>query len=290
MPYTSNPHIPEVRRQAVMHVRSGWSMRMTARHFGVQPSTISRWVKRMPSHGRSVIQTLSSRPLGHPRALPPDVVRAIISYRERYHRCADVIHWHLKNDGYHLSLSSVKRTLRRNHLTYPSLWKKWYHSTPRPVPQSPGKLIEIDTIMDGPVHGRIYIYTLLDVCSRWAYAAPSLHARAGISVQMLRSAQTASPFRFETIQSDHGSEFSRYFTKGCDTLHMIHRHSRVRTPTDNAHLERFNRTIQHECLSHVPRRLSIYTKEIYDYIHYYNYERPHMSLGMKTPMEVLRSY
>ena len=137
---------------------------------------------------------------------------------------------------------------------------------------------------------RIYVYTLIDVCSRWTHAEPSLYARAGRSALALRHAQKNSPFVFEIIQSDHGSEFSKYFTKKCSEWNMMHRHSRVRTPTDNAHLERFNRTIQDECLSHIPRRLSVYQKEIAAYIRYYNYERPHMSLEMRTPMEVFRSY
>ncbi|OGM91838.1 hypothetical protein A2755_00525 [Candidatus Wolfebacteria bacterium RIFCSPHIGHO2_01_FULL_48_22] len=237
-----------------------------------------------------MIPTLSSRPHHHPRELPVDLVKTIIAYREKYRRCAEVIHWHLEKDGYIVSLSSVKQTLKRNHLTYPSPWKKWHHYTPRPVPESPGKLVQIDTIMDGAPEDRIYIYTLLDVCCRWAYAEPSLYVRAGRSALILKHAQHASPFVFATIQSDHGSEFSKYFKKKAIEMGMEHRHSRVRTPTDNAHLERFNRTIQDECLCHIPRRLSVYQKEIPEFIRYYNYERPHMSLGMQTPMEVLRSY
>jgi putative transposase len=58
-------------------------------------------------------------------------------------------------------------------------------------------------------------------------------------------------------------------------------------PSDNGHLERFNRTIQEECLSHVPRNLKSYQKEIPEYLHYYNYERPHMALDMKTPIKIL---
>ncbi|MCH7660077.1 MAG: transposase [Euryarchaeota archaeon] len=71
---------------------------------------------------------------------------------------------------------------------------------------------------------------------------------------------------------------------------MTHRHSRVRTPNDNAHLERINRTIQDECMSRIPRSLRSYQKEIPEYLHYYNTERPHMGLNFKTPTEVLRSY
>ncbi|MBI4160446.1 MAG: DDE-type integrase/transposase/recombinase, partial [Candidatus Yanofskybacteria bacterium] len=38
---------------------------------------------------------------------------------------------------------------------------------------------------------------------------------------------------------DHGSEFSKWFTKVVEYSGVSHRHTRVRTPTDNGHIERF---------------------------------------------------
>lgn len=291
MAYQSNPFAPKARMDAVKLVRAGWSMRKVARYVGCSHSAVIKWVQRAPGDRRMrTIPTLSSRPYHHPHELSAELVKTIIAYREKYRRCAEVIHWHLLKDGHVVSLSSVKRTLKRNHMTYPSPWKKWHRYTPRPLPAIPGKLVEIDTIVDGVYTDRLYVYTLVDVCSRWAYAEPVVRSGAGRSACALAHAQETAPFAFQTIQSDHGSEFSRYFTKKCAQFQMEHRHSRVRTPTDNAHVERFNRTIQDECISRIPRKLSIYQKEIADYMHYYNYERPHMSLGMHTPMEVVTRY
>jgi transposase InsO family protein len=90
-----------------------------------------------------------------------------------FRRGAEVLHYLLVRDGYAVSLSSVKRTLKRNGLVYPGKWKKWHQYPPRPVPEKPGILVEMDTIVDGPHTDRLYVYTLLDVCSRWAYAAPT---------------------------------------------------------------------------------------------------------------------
>jgi transposase InsO family protein len=92
------------------------------------------------------------------------------------------------------------------------------------------------------------------------------------------------------LQSDHGPEFSKWFTKRIVERGMAHRHSRVRQPNDNAHLERFNRTVQEQCISRLPRRLSIWRKEIPEYLRWYNEERPHMGLNMQTPLQVMRSY
>ncbi len=87
------------------------------------------------------------------------------------------------------------------------------------------------------------------------------------------------------LQSDHGAEFSRGFTKGVLRLGIAHRHSRVRQPNDNAHLERWNRTLQEECLIRLPRKLAVWHREIPEYLRYYNSQRPHLDLNMKTPEE-----
>ena len=286
MAYSQNPYLPAVRMEAVRLVRSGWSTVKVARHLGYSQSAVVKWMQRAPSDLRArVIPTESSRPHHHPQELSADLVETIIAYRKIHRRCAIVVHHLLRKDGYDVSLSSVKRTLRRNELTRFSKWKKWHTYPPRPIPDTPGILVEIDTIHDGGHENRLYVYTLLDVCSRWAYALPSLRINTHQSLQFVETARVIAPFAFSTIQSDHGSEFSKWFTKRIVERGLSHRHSRVRTPNDNAHLERWNRTIQEECLSRVPRSLSSWRKEIPEYLSWYNRKRPHMGLGMKTPQE-----
>jgi transposase InsO family protein len=286
MPYSQNPQLPHVRMEAVRLVRSGWSTVKVARHLGYSQGVVSKWMQRAPADLRArVIPTRSSRPYHHPHELSDDLVRTIIAYRQTHRRCALVLHHLLKKDGYDVSLSSVKRTLQRNELTRFSKWKKWHTYPPRPVPEAPGILVEIDTIHDGAHDDRLYVYTLLDVCSRWAYAVPSLRINTHRSLRFVEQGRDVAPFAFQTLQSDHGSEFSKWFTKRIMKQGLSHRHSRVRQPNDNAHLERWNRTIQEECLSRIPRSLSSWRKEIPEYLHWYNQKRPHMGLDMKTPIE-----
>jgi len=126
-----------------------------------------RWVQKAPHDKRKkVIPTLSSRPAHHPKELDPETVRAIIAYRGKYERGAAVTHELLRQDGILTSLSSVKRTLKREALIYPSKWKKWHQYPPRPLPEKPGILVEADTIRIGIPEERLYAYTLIDVCSR----------------------------------------------------------------------------------------------------------------------------
>lgn len=241
MPYSNNPNLPRVRRDAVRLVRSGWSVRKVARHFGFSHSAIVKWMKRAPRDGRKLIATQSSRPHHHPAEISKDLESLILAYRHHFKRDAFFIHHMLRKEGAMVSLSTVKRTLKRNLLTYPSPWKQWHTYPLRPIPEKPGILVEIDTIHVGASGDQLFVYTLIDVFSRWAHAVPARKISAGRSASFVRGSQIIAPFDFKTIQSDHGSEFSKWFTKKLLEGGIAHRHSRIRTPNDNAHLERFNR-------------------------------------------------
>lgn len=294
MPYTSNPHLPLLRAEAVRLVRQeGWGVREVARHFRYSHGAVMNWLERVPEYGargRLVIPTRSSRPHRHPAELPRAIVVRVLELRRERNQCAEILHHRLVQDGYRLSLSSVKRVLKRHGISRFSRWKKWHQAEPRPIPETPGVLVEIDTIHDGPHGDRLYAYTLLDVCSRFACAWASERITTHRSLRFVRTAASMVPFAIQTLQSDHGPEFSKWFTTQVEHAGMAHRHSRVRQPNDNAHLERFNRTLQDECLSRINRNLLAWRREIPEYLRYYNTERPHMGLHFKTPTEVVRSY
>lgn len=289
MPYTTNQYVPRLRMNAAqLVIRDGWSTREVSRYTGYHQSSVVRWVERARNSNQLIIPTRSSRPRVSPHALSPDIVSRILLLRAERNQCAEILHYRLAKDGYRISLSSVKRVLKRFGYSRYSRWKKWHQYPERPLAEKPGILVEIDTIHDGPHEDRLYVYTMLDVCSRFAHALPTKHINTHRSLRFVRTA--ALPFPVATLQSDHGPEFSKWFTKMVAIDGIAHRHSRVRRPNDNAHLERFNRTIQDECLSRVPRNLKSYRKEIPEYLRYYNTERPHMGLRFKTPLEVMQSY
>lgn len=293
MAYTNNPHLPRVRMEAVELVRSGWSIRRVARHLGFSHCAVRLWLDKHPAYGRFgrlVIPTRSSRPQHHPRALGSDIIARILELRAEKDQCAEIIHWRLTQEGILISISSVKRTLKRFGISKYSPWKKWHQYPPRPLPEKPGILVEIDAVHEGPSDNRVSAYALIDVNSRWAYAEPSLRINTWSTIRFIGQAKKAAPFVFQTIQTDHGSEFSKQLTKVVEHAGISHRHSRVRTPTDNGHVERFIRTLQDECLHRIPRNILVWQKEIPEFLNYYNTKRPHMGLEMKTPMEVVTSY
>jgi transposase InsO family protein len=287
-----NPNLPKLRMQAAnLVIKKGLSTREVARHTGFDHSTIVRWVakaKRQNNH--YAISTLSSRPRSHPHRLSSEIVQSILDRRKAHHRCAEVIHHELTRDGIIVSLSSVKRTLKRHNLTYPSKWKKWHCYPPRPLPERPGILVEIDSMYDGLSLDDLKVYALIDVCSRWAQAKVVKRVNSWQSARFLTESRQSALFQFKTIQTDHGSEFAKWFSKRIVSEGLEHRHTRVRKPTDNSHVERFIGTLQRECLSRVPKSFKSWQREIPEFIHYYNTTRPHMGLNMKTPLEVVQSY
>ena len=292
MPYSLNPYLPRVRAQTVNLVLDGWSVTQAARYIGVNRSTVHHWLKQVPRGCQRMneIPTKSSRPKTHPRSLNQTMKERIIEIRHEHSRCGQAIHAQLQREHIKVSLATVQRTLKRNGLLKErSPWKKYHLSGERPKPMNPGDLVQVDTIhIMKNEQQRIYLYTLLDVNSRWAYAYAASKATAGMSAWFVKRGQMRFVTSFKCLQSDHGPEFSNYFT---NRIPARHRHSRVRKPNDNAHLERFNRTIQEELrlpimkYKHDLKRLNY---EIRKYLRYYNYERLHMGLGFKTPMEVLQ--
>lgn len=257
---------------------------------GVEPSTVSRWCRHPYATGWDVIPTESSRPQRSPRALSRSVISAIIEKRSGRRRCGQHIHQELLREGIAVSLSSVQRTLERCHLLKKrSPWKRPHDATPRPVALHAGALVECDTVhVVLPDGSRVYVYTLIDLFSRWAYAEVVPRISATASVRFIRRAERAAPFNFQMVQTDHGPEFSTWFTHGVWRMGVAHRHSRVRQSNDNAHVERFNRTVQEECLDRVPHTHRDFKRALKEYLPYYNGERIHMGINYQTPLEVLR--
>lgn len=294
MAYTTNPNLPRVRMEAVLMVQSGKSVREVARHFGFAHNTVLNWLKRRSEygwHGRLEIPTLSSRPDHHPDEISDEIVRKILELRAERNQCAEILHYRLATERNTIvSISSVKRVLKRCGISKYSKWKKWHQYPTRPLPEKPGFLVEIDAVHEGIPSERLSAYALIDVCSRWGYAEPVWRVNSRATSHFLREARGIAPFSFKTIQTDHGSEFSKWFTKIAVHDGMSHRQTRVRTPTDNGHVERFIRSLQDECLHKIPRTMEAWKKEIPEWIRYYNTERPHMGINFKTPLEVVRSY
>jgi transposase InsO family protein len=281
--------MPKLRARAAREVQLGKSVSEVARYYGYSKSAVSKWCHKVPHAGAHEIPTMSSRPHHHPNELSDDIVEKIIKCKKKYDRCSEVIHQYLKNDGVFVSLNSVRRKIDQAGLMKKrSPWKRLHLSIHRPEALKPGDLVMVDTIhiMLDPKK-RIYIYTLIDVHSRWTYAWAVERISAAKSVEFIERAQQEASFKFNCIQSDNGAEFTQHFTERIKTLH---RHSRVRKPNDNSYVERFNRTLKEECLSNFQRDVTIFNMALTPYLEFYNMERLHMGINFKTPNSLVQCF
>ena len=289
------------------------SIAQVARRFGKNRSTIYRWIKKwriqqnvlLENPGRpsralgkvfrwqSVkwnIPTLSSAPKTHPNALNADIISAILRVRQRKYECAEIIHCRLAKEGINISLSSIKRVIKRNELWRKKRRYRWNEK--RPLPTAPGELIQTDTVhyVNPLNHSKMYIYTVIDLYTRMAYAKISPNLSEKGAAETIFEAQKFMSFPFKMVQSDNGAEFQNHFQGSLNSKGIKTRHSRVRHPNDDAHIERFNRTLRKECIGQYNpnKNINFIDHKLNRFIRYYNYDRIHLGIGLKTPYEVLQ--
>lgn len=241
------------------------------------------------------IPTDSSRPHSHALAIPEDIVKRVLEVRAALKRCAEVVWHHLVYVlHYTISLSSVRRILRRHHCFDGVRKKRVRPDNPlRPHVEKPGDVVQIDTIHHiDPCSGRkLYYYTVIDLYTRMTYALISTQLRQGLAATAILTAKKQWGYPIAMVQSDNGPEFQRYFALQLKKAGIPLRHSRLQRPNDNAHIERFNRTIQAECIGYYWRRsvpLQRQRETLSRYIDFYNNKRIHLGIQLQTPSEMLQ--
>ena len=319
MAYCIDKSIEKQRGNAVKEViLEQRSVAQVARRYGRSRSTIYRWIKKwkeinnfpdFKNYGRPNkssgkifryaslkwdIQTISSAPRVHPNALEESLILRVIETKLELKRSNFVVWLTLQNEGVSVSFSSVRRIVRRYKLQRVRLYGKkyWAKNNPkRPPAKAPGDLVEVDTVyLMNHFGGRhIFITNIIDVCSRMAHSYADYSYSQTSTANAVLAAQKEFGFKFKMVQCDNGREFGDRFKLILAKNNIPIRHTRVRKPNDNAHVERFNRTMRDELIGpYTARTLREVAKSIREYLIYYNYARIHTTLGM-TPIQVLQS-
>lgn len=319
MAYSTNPNLPKARAIALRLLLLGQQpLQVVANRCGVHRSTIWRWKQKWdklnehrqltndnrPSRSvgmghlrlcRWLIVTDSSRPQTSPTAVSQEIVALVLAIREQLKRCAEVVWHHLVTTlRVSVSLSSVRRILRRHHCFDGARKKRVRADNPRrPHVTKPGELVETDTIhhVDRESGKRLYYYTVIDLFTRMTHVILEPKLGPGLAAQAVLEAQEHWGFTISMVQSDNGPEYGRYFGQVMRTHGITTRHTRLHRPNDNAHIERFNRTIQTECVGYFWRRsvpLHHQRDTLTVYLDYYNTKRVHLGIQMRVPAAMLR--
>lgn len=319
MAYSINPNLPKARAIAMqLLVRDQLPLCVVANRCGVHRSTIWRWKRKWDILNQNVqmdnpnrpnrvcsrmnhlahctwrIPTHVSTPKTSPKAVSPELVRLVLAVRAQLKRCAEVVWHHITTVlSVTVSLSSVRRILWRSGVARGRKNRVRRDNPHRPHVARPGELVQTDTVhhVDPKSGRRLYYYTVIDLHTRMTHVILAPRLSPGRATQAVLEAQTQWGITISMIQADNGPEYGRYFEQVMNRHGIQMRHSRLHRPNDNAHIERFNRTLQTECIGYYwNRSVSLQSQKdrLTAYLEYYNKERVHLGIQLKTPVQMLQ--
>lgn len=162
----------------------------------------------------------------------------------------------------------------------------------RKAPQAPNQVWAMDFLSDQLFDGsKIRILTIVDAFTKVSPAIDVRSRYTGSDVVSTLERVTTAYGVPKSIRVDQGLEFiSKDLDLWAYMNGVVLDCSRPGKPTDNSFVEAFNGKVREECvdqnwfLSLADARLKCEA-----YRHEYNNERPHSSIGQKTPMEFMNS-
>lgn len=279
----------------------GGRVRLTARHFGFSPDTVSRWVRAYREYGPSGLERGSRRPkrVRQPET-PLAVVQRIQALREQYPSWGrEKLRVLLLREGISISAKSIDRVIARlkargvlreprrpRKAARPHL--KRLRRPPGLNVDRPGALVQLDSKQVQPGNGKpVFQFGALDCFTRKRVVAlaPRLTSQQGAA--FLERAVATLPFPVQAIQSDGGSEFLGDFGRAVGELKLIHYFNRPNYPQGNGRVERSFRTDDEEFyhVQELPADLGGLEAALLAWNHVYENVRPHQALGYRTPQE-----
>ena len=158
----------------------------------------------------------------------------------------------------------------------------------------PGALVALDTVEIIINGARRYLITAEDIFSRFAFAFATTSHASKAAEEFFTLWQQVFPYQTAFVLTDNGSEFKKHFAAKLLEIQITHYHTRPRTPKMNAHIERFNRTIQEE-FADFNRQLLLepdrFNDKLMDWLIFYNTKRVHHAFKNKlTPVQFLLQY
>lgn len=257
-----------------------------------------KWFNRWEKAGWDLraLQEQSRRPHRSPRQCSPEVEKRVLWFHRRQFG-ARMIQALLKRSGIQLSQSTICHILNRRQRGKNKPKKAFNPHRRRYELVIPGQRLQLDVkyvpeFVDGV---RAYNFVAVDECSRWrfAWAYSSLHHEC--TVDFLGKLLDRCPFPIQTIQTDHGFEFT-FALQGHDSEHPMdtwctqqgihHRLIPVGAKELNGKVERSHRIDEQYFYWQAPTdTLEHFNAQQQRWLEYYNRYRPHGGLKYLTPWE-----
>jgi len=254
---------------------------------GISRPTLRKWLKRYEERGAEGLKEKSRRPFSSPAQKVTAALEALIlKLREQRKIGVKRIRTELRRlHGTVLSLATIHKVLNKNQVGPLPKYRRRGRTARQYSRSVPGEQVQMDVCKIAP---GLYQYTAVDDCTRYKVVGLYLRRTASNSIKFLEKAVEEMPFPIQRIQTDRGQEFFAYcFQEQLMDWGIKFRPIRPRAPHLNGKVERAQRTALEEFWITVDRSAENLKDLLQEWQHYYNWERPHGSLGGKTPIDKL---
>ena len=272
-------------------LEQGITQACVAERLGISRRTVIRWAQAIREHGelRAFLEHYQQAKSGPRKKRKRDQLlkHHLWALREKYHQCCgQKLQYFLQQEyGLHVGVTTIYKVLGEKY----QLRSHWQKNQPRgavPTAQAPRQVVQMDTV----AFGQVFAFTAIDIFSKESAVLlrPSLEAADGQAFL-----NTCMPSRFsgfvDTIQTDGGHEFKGQFLQDIPRYCANHRVARPYKKNEQSFVESFNRSLRRECLGWAKYRtaeIPQLMRSVEDWLHYYHYQRPHLSLGMRPPLQI----
>ena len=273
--------------------------------FGVCVKTVRKWVERFLAEGEAGLMDRSSRP----HRLRQPTLQAVVEEIERLRRQRWTSKQIAAASG--VSPATVSRVLRRLGLNNLSALEP-AEPVRRYEREKAGELIHIDIKKLGRIGsvghritgrhpgvvnrhhgiGWEFVHVCIDDASRVAFVQVMANQRKESAVAFLEAAVAYFAelgIRIERVMTDNGSCYrSTPFRAACKRLGLRQIFTRPYTPRTNGKAERFIQTALREwAYARAYQSSDQRSAELFNWLHRYNWHRPHGSLKANTPISRL---
>jgi len=294
-------------RLHVIEFSQTYGVAATLQAFGVKRSTFFYWKKKYKDSGRKVISLVpvSTRPHSV-KKMETDwrFVAFIKEMRLTYgnigkHMIKPFLDTYASELGIpSISPTTIAKVIKRRGFTFEKRIKakrKTQYAKLRtrksPKTKSPG-FIEIDCIHVTVNRKRLYFVSVIDIFTRFALVRKIPTPSSKQTTRILQEFRREYHHPIHTIQTDNGSEFLKSFHQYLEDQEIKHIFIYPNSPKLNGVVERFNRTVQEEFINRsdeIYYDLDIFNVKLIKYLNWYNYKRPHSSLGYQSPMQFMKA-
>jgi transposase InsO family protein len=281
----------------VLELSNHFGVVKVCREFSVPRSTFYRWQKKYDQEGQSGLYRKKPVAYTHPRKTAQEVIEKVLELRKDQQLGALRIAYYLKRfHGIQISESTVTRILKSHGISrLPKTAQIRALHTKRYAKTVPGHHIQVDVkfvqLRDkaGKTVKR-YQYTAIDDATRIRALKIFSGHNQECAIAFMDYVIEKFPFRISTVRTDRGHEFQARFHWHVEAQGIGHVYIKPRTPQLNGKVERSHRTDQTEFYQLLTYTDDVdLTAKLQAWENFYNFDRPHISHGGKTPYEVMKS-